>query len=113
MASVTYGSERVPWERRVVTPLGAVAGRDAAVGTSRHARPRATQRRNPLMRSNTDAALLAVPVLFGLPLSASATDGPVVETGIAHRLVTEQKLRNLPGNSLTAVVLDIAPGGAS
>ncbi len=44
---------------------------------------------------------------------ALAAGGEVVEQGITHQLVTAQKLPNVPGDSLTAVRVDLAPGALS
>lgn len=65
--------------------------------------------RSPSRRVAALLAGLALPVTQ----AASAAGGEVVEKGIAHRLVTAQKLPNVPGDSLTAVRVDLAPGGLS
>ncbi len=44
---------------------------------------------------------------------ASAAEGEVVERGVAHRPVAAERLPDVPGHGLTAVVLDLAPGGLS
>jgi quercetin dioxygenase-like cupin family protein len=57
-------------------------------------------------------ALLAASALAAAQ-PALATGGEVVEKGITHQLVTAQKLPNVPGDSLTAVRVDLAPGALS
>src|SRR3954451_5664223 len=57
------------------------------------------------------AAVLALATALAVP--AIAGGGEVAEKGIAHQLVTAQKLPNAPGQSLTAVRVDIAPDGLS
>lgn len=42
-----------------------------------------------------------------------AAEGEVVEQGVTHRPVAAERLPNLPGHSLTAMVVDFAPGGRS
>jgi len=58
------------------------------------------------------AIILTVIVLRAVP-AVSAAQSEVAEQGITHQLITAQKLPNAPGQSLTAVRVDIAPGGLS
>jgi quercetin dioxygenase-like cupin family protein len=44
---------------------------------------------------------------------ASAAEDEVIEKGVTHRPVAAEQLPNVPGHSLTAVVVDFAPGGLS
>jgi quercetin dioxygenase-like cupin family protein len=39
--------------------------------------------------------------------------GELVEKGVTHRPVAAERLPNVPGHSLTAVVVDLEPGGFS
>jgi quercetin dioxygenase-like cupin family protein len=66
--------------------------------------------RSPIRRHA--GALLAASALAAAQPALGA-GGEVVEKGIAHQLVTAQKLPNVPGDSLTAVRVDLAPGALS
>jgi quercetin dioxygenase-like cupin family protein len=59
---------------------------------------------------------LAAALSIVLPLAAAqaaAAENQVVEQGVTHRPVVAERLPNVPGHSLTAVVVDLAPGGRS
>src|SRR5689334_3273290 len=57
--------------------------------------------------------LLALAAALSPVAAHAAGGGDVAEQGITHQLVTAQKLPNVPGDSLTAVVVDLAPGALS
>ena len=59
---------------------------------------------------------LAGALSIALPVAAahaSAAEGEVVEKGITHRPVAAEKLPNVPGHGLTALVVHLEPGGLS
>ena len=66
----------------------------------------------PSRRVRLAGALSAV-LLSAAAVHASAAEGEVVEKGVTHRPVAAERLPNVPGHSLTAVVVDFAPGGLS
>ena len=57
--------------------------------------------------------LLAFAAALSPVAAHAAGGGEVAEQGITHQLVTVQKLPNVPGDSLTAVRVDLAPGALS
>lgn len=66
--------------------------------------------RSPIRR--LAGALLTASALAAVH-PALAAGGEVVEQGVTHQLVTAQKLPNVPGDSFTAVRVDLAPGALS
>ena len=65
----------------------------------------------PSRRIHLAGALSAV--LSVAAAHATTAEDKVVEQGVTHRPVATERLPNVPGHSLTAVVVDFAPGGLS
>jgi quercetin dioxygenase-like cupin family protein len=56
---------------------------------------------------------LLLATLLSLALSATGVAVSAGQRGVDHTKLTEQKLANVPGHSLTALIVEIAPGGLS
>jgi len=44
---------------------------------------------------------------------ATAADAPPSQRGVDHTVLTVQRLATIPGHSLTALIVELAPGGMS
>jgi quercetin dioxygenase-like cupin family protein len=65
-----------------------------------------------LLTGNSLAVDLTVVLAFAVAVHSAAA-GEVTEKGITHQLITTERLANAPGQTFTAVRVDLAPGGTS
>ena len=83
-------------------------------GVSAHGpAPHHAGRRTPNRHPRLAGALSVVLSVAAAHAAAAAGEVGVAEEGITHRPVAAERLPNVPGHSLTAVVVDFAPGGLS